>query len=104
MNAVPYRKTENVIARKVAGETLLVPTKGQLADLHKVFTLNPVAEWVWEKLDGSTTPAQLCDAVVTRFEVARPTAEADLAELLAKLEATGLIERAAQDNDAKPLT
>ena len=96
MNVVKYRKTENVVTRKVAGEALLVPIKGQLADLHKVFTLNPVAEWIWERLDGLRTAAELCDGVVALFEVARPTAETDLAELLAKLETAGLIERAAE--------
>ena len=88
-----YRKTEQVTARKVAGETLLVPIKGRLAELHKVFTLNPVAEWVWEQLDGRRTTAELCDGVVARFNVPGPTAEADLAELLEKLQKSGLIEQ-----------
>ncbi|MEI7731597.1 MAG: PqqD family protein [Verrucomicrobiota bacterium] len=87
-----YRKTEHIVTRKVAGETLLVPVKGQLADLHKVFTLNTVAEWVWENLDGQRSAAELGDGLHARFAVARPTAEADLAELLAKLEQAGLIE------------
>lgn len=87
-----YRKTEQVTARKVAGETLLVPIKGRLADLHRVFTLNAVAEWVWEQLDGRRTAAELCDGLVARFDVPHPTAEADLASLLEKLEKAGLIE------------
>ncbi len=91
-----YRKTEQVTTRKIAGETLLVPIKGRLADLHKVFTLNAVAEWVWETLDGQRTSAELCDGLVARFAVARPTAEADLAGLLEKLETTGLIERVSE--------
>jgi len=61
-----------------------------------VFALNPVAEWVWEQLDGQRTVAELCDGVVARFDVPRPTAEADLASLLEKLEKAGLIERVSE--------
>jgi hypothetical protein len=93
-----YRRTDHVTARKVAGETLLVPVKGHLAELHKVYTLNTVAEWVWEQLDGKRTVAELCEQVVSRFDVSRPAAQADLAELIEKLEKIGLIEPVSDPN------
>ena len=52
-----FIKNEEVISRKIAGETILVPVRGRLADMRRIFTLNPVAEYIWHRIDGKNTIA-----------------------------------------------
>jgi len=81
-----------VVHRRIAGETLLVPVKGHLADLEHFFVLSRVGEWIWERLDGATEPERLVEGIVEHFDVDEPTATRDLAEFLADLSRAGLLE------------
>ncbi len=86
-----YRHSPDVIGRQILGETLLVPIRGELADLQRIFALNPVAQHIWEALDGAHTLAAVRDAVVAQFEVELAQAEADVIEFVDLLSAAGLI-------------
>ena len=91
---VVFRKHERVVTRQIAGETLLVPVRGKLVDMQKIFSLDPVAAFVWEHLDGSRTLADVRDAVLDAFDVEQERAEADIQEFVAELVAAELIQEA----------
>jgi hypothetical protein len=85
-----YRRSTDVRDRQVLDETLLVPIRGELADLQRIFALNPVAQHIWSQLDGERDLAAIRDTIVARFEVEPAQAEADLMEFVAELSAAGL--------------
>src|SRR5512146_1781171 len=85
-----YRKQEGVISRKIAGEVLLVPVMGDLADMQKIFSLGPVAESIWEKIDGEKTVRQITEEIVETFAIGKDEAEADLLEFHDELTGNGL--------------
>jgi len=89
---VVYRKTTDIVTRKIAGETLLVPVRGELADLQKVFVLQGIGEFIWQKIDGEQNQTSLSQDVLEMFDVERDTAETDLREFLHELVSAGLIE------------
>ena len=41
-----YIREKDIISRDIAGETILVPIRGNLADMQCVFTLNPVGIFI----------------------------------------------------------
>jgi len=88
-----YRQADDIVTRKVADETLLVPIRGNMADLQRIFALDPVGETVWGRIDGDRGFAELVAAVVEAFDVAPHTARADVREFLGELEAAGLVVR-----------
>jgi hypothetical protein len=88
-----YQKSESVVRREIADETILVPIRGELASLQQVFVLNPVAAFVWERLDGSTDTEAILAGILERFEVSHEEAGKDLQELVEAFEAVGLITR-----------
>ena len=88
------RRCEGVVARKIAGETILVPVRGNLADMQRIFCLDPVAAFVWEQLDGRRTLAQVRSGVVERFDVTAEQAGADIQEFVAELAEAALIQEA----------
>jgi hypothetical protein len=80
-----YRKKDMIISRRIAGEKLLVPIAGNIANLQQIFALNPVAEFIWDHLDGKTSLGDIHSLVLTQFRVDPPEAERDLQDFMREL-------------------
>jgi len=50
-----YQKNEDLIARQIGDEVILVPIRKESGDLDNIYTLNEVAAFIWNLLDGRTT-------------------------------------------------
>jgi len=77
-----WARSPRMVGRRIGDEYVLVPLAGRGADLDSILNLTRVAAFVWEQLDGTRTGAAVVDAVVERFDVERPRAEADYLELV----------------------
>jgi len=86
------KKRDNIVSRKVAGDSLLIPIRGRLADMQRIFAVDSVGEFVWDHIDGRNTLAQILDAVAEEFEVDRATAHEDLLAFIKSLRRTELLE------------
>ena len=82
---VAYGKSSRVVGRRIGDEYVLVPLAGRGADLESILNLNRVAAFIWEQLDGARTGREVVAALVARFEVDPPEAEADYLDLVTKL-------------------
>ena len=91
--AVPFRKKGEFVTRSIAGETVVVPVRGQVGDLDAIYNLNEVGAFIWEQFDNWKSVTQVVDAVREEFEVESEQAERETAEFIAALEAAGMIER-----------
>jgi hypothetical protein len=87
-----YRRAAGVVHRDIGGEHLLVPVKGNLVDLRAIFSLNPIAADIWEKLDGQRQLGAIRAALLAEYEVEEDVLEADVREVLSQLAESGLIE------------
>jgi hypothetical protein len=74
-----------MVGRTIGAGYVLVPLVDRGADLDSTLSLTRVAAFIWEQLDGMRTGAAVVDAVVERFDVERPRAEADYLELVETL-------------------
>ena len=86
-----YAKDENVVTRKIAGETIIVPIKRTVADLKAIFTLNEMAGVIWERIDGHTSVGALISSIYREFRVAPEEVIRDVVSLLTSFEDSGLI-------------
>jgi hypothetical protein len=82
---------DDIISREIAGETLLVPIRGKLADMQHIFSLNPVAKYIWEHLNGELTLEDICIGLMKNFDVEEKLAEEDLHEFIDDLLKANLI-------------
>ncbi len=87
-----FRRAANVVYRKIAGEHFLVPIRGNLADMRRIFTLTPTGVFIWDRLDGAAPLSDLRDAVLDEFDTSREEAGADIAAFLEHLLEAGLAE------------
>ena len=79
------RKSSNIITRSVAGETLLVPISGNLADMKSLFSLNEVGEFIWTQLDQLTTEDEIAQRLVAKFDISEADARQDTASFCTRL-------------------
>jgi hypothetical protein len=87
-----YRKKEDIVTRQIAGETILVPIRSNLADMQRLFTLNTVAEYIWQQLDGKRNLKEIHDGILANFEVENDQADSDIREFISQLMDAAIIE------------
>ena len=89
-----YRWQEEIVTRSIAGETLLVPIRSNLADMQRIFGLNRVGEYIWQRLDGKLSLKAICDEVVDNFQVTEEQAKRDIRQFIGQLLEADIITQA----------
>ena len=88
-----YRKKDSIVTRQIAGETLLVPIRSQVADMQNIFALtHSTAEYIWQQLDGKQNLQHIHQGIMDNFQVENQQALSDLQEFISRLLAAGIIE------------
>jgi hypothetical protein len=91
-----FIKGEDLMTRHIAGETLIVPVRGQVGDLNAIYTLNEVGSRIWQMIDAPTPVARIVEAITAEYDVTAEEALTDVIELLGSMEAAGLIRPAVE--------
>ncbi|OGW29321.1 MAG: hypothetical protein A2X59_01430 [Nitrospirae bacterium GWC2_42_7] len=86
-----FIKDPDIVTRKIAGELFIVPIKGKLADMQQIYTLDPVAEYIWQELGSGKNLSNIRNSIIEKFEVTEETADSDLREFISELLNAGLI-------------
>ncbi len=81
-----YKKSDSIVARKIAEEFILVPIRQNVGDLESIYTLNEVGARVWELIDGKMKVKEVKDKIIEEFEVTPQEAEKDIKEYIQQLE------------------
>ena len=76
----------------IGGEKMAVPITVNDGGLAGLIRLNEVGAFLWEKLQGGTTEADLVQAMLTVYDVKEEKATADVKKFLEKLRTKGLLE------------
>jgi hypothetical protein len=79
----------NFVHRRIADECLLVPIHQQVVDLQYIYVLNPVANRIWELLDGRRTLGQVRDLLLEEFDVSPLELEQDILDFIQQLQELG---------------
>jgi hypothetical protein len=85
-------RAQSVVARVVAGETLIVPIRGKVGDLASIYSFNGTGTLIWKLLESPTTVSQLAVAVAHEYDVDPSQAERDVASFVGEMKAVGLVE------------
>jgi len=87
-----FVRSESVVARVVAGETLIVPVRAKVGDLASIYSFNGTGSLIWKLLDAPRTVAELAMALAEEYEVETAQAERDVTEFVSEMKAVGLVE------------
>ena len=85
-------RSKTVVARVVAGETLVVPVRGRVGDLASIYSFNGTGSLIWRLLESPKSIAELTSAVSAEYEVESQRVLADVIHFIDEMKAAGLIE------------
>ena len=85
-------RSKSVVARMVAGETLIVPIRAKVGDLASIYSFNGTGSLIWKLLESPKTVSQLATAVAQAYEVEPAQAERDVTNFVNEVKSVGLVE------------
>jgi len=88
-------RSQAVIARVVAGETLIIPVRDRVGDLASIYSLNSTGSLIWKLLGSPRTVTQLAMAFAQEYEVEPEMVRQDIADFLNEMMAVGMVELSA---------
>jgi hypothetical protein len=87
-----FIRSQSVVSRVVAGETLIVPVRGKVGDLASIYSFNGTGSLIWKMLETPRRIGELVVAVANEFEVERARAEEDVKRFVREVLSVGLVE------------
>lgn len=85
-------RSQSVVARVIAGETLIVPIRGKVGDLASIYSFNGTGTLIWKLLETPKTVKQLAEAIANEYDVIEDHAEGDVAGFVGEMKAMGLVD------------
>lgn len=82
---------KDLIKRKIAGDTVLVPAGKTVFDSNGLFVMNEVADFIWELLPDAAGADDICKKVLEEYDVTAEEAARDVEEFLEKLKEMDII-------------
>jgi len=92
LNQQTFVRSPSVVARVVAGETLLVPIRAKVGDLASIYRFNGTGSLIWKLLESPKTVAELAESVAREYELEGLQAVRDVTEFVGEMKAVGLVE------------
>jgi hypothetical protein len=86
-----FAKQPNWITRRIAGETILVPLAGNVADLDAIYVLDEVGSRIWDLLDGQRSTAAIAEILCAAYAVGEEEATHDVRSFVGMLRRANLV-------------
>jgi hypothetical protein len=87
-----FVRSQSVVSRRVAGETLIVPIRGKVGDLASIYSFNETGSLIWQALEAHKSLVDLIEVVEAEYSVEHEQAERDATQFLNDMFAVGLVE------------
>jgi len=80
-----FERSQDLVSRSVAGETLIVPVRGGVGDLNSIYTLRNVSQLIWQLIGEGLSFGEMLDRIMLEYEVTVEQAEQDLDHFLEEM-------------------
>lgn len=87
-----FVRSQSVVSRRVAGETLIVPVRGKVGDLASIYSFNETGSLIWQSLETPKGLSELITTVENEYAVEQEQAERDVVQFLNDMLSVGLVE------------
>lgn len=86
-----YSRSQSVVSRQIAGETLVVPIRGKVGDLASIYSFNETGSVLWVALEHPRSVENLTHLLCQTYEVTWDDAQRDANAFVVEMEAAGLL-------------
>jgi len=90
--SMTFVQSQAVVARVVAGETLIVPVRAKVGDLSSIYKFNGTGTLIWKLLQEPRTVTEIAAAVAEQYDVELSQAEIDVTGFINEMQSVGLVE------------
>ena len=87
-----FVRSQAVVSRRVAGETLVVPVRGKVGDLASIYSFNQSGSLIWQSLESPKGFAELVSIVEQEYAVVRDQARRDVKQFLHDMLSADLVQ------------
>ena len=92
MSEQVWVRSQAVVSRTIARETLIIPVRGKVGDLASIYSFNETGSLIWKLLQTPRTLIEMADGIAREFDVTREQAESDAVGFVRELLSVGLVE------------
>lgn len=89
--ALLYLRSQSVVSRQIAGETLVVPIRGKVGDLASIYSFNETGSLLWNALEQPRTLDSLSLLLCQTYGVDWDHAQQDATSFMQEMREAGLI-------------
>ena len=86
-----YVRSESVVSRVIAGETLIIPVRKGVGDLASIYSLNQVATVIWQAIQQPRHREEIAVAIAQEFAIEPHQVERDVDTFLDEMHSAGLV-------------
>jgi hypothetical protein len=94
LNMTTYSANPDVVARRIRGESILVPIVSTMDGLDSIISLNETAEFIRLQAANGLDESTIIEALVATYAIEPDEARRDVALVLEELVALGVINKA----------
>ncbi|TLX75182.1 PqqD family protein [Labilibacter sediminis] len=76
--SVVYHKSKSFVEKSIGDEKVLVPLSDNVADMNHVFTLNDVAAFIFEQVDGVRSVTDIFNLLLEEYNVSAEIVKKDI--------------------------
>jgi len=87
-----FVRSQAVVSRRVAGETLVVPVRGKVGDLASIYSFNQTGSLIWQSLESPKGFAELVSFVEQEYAVEHDQARRDVKQFLHDMLSADLVQ------------
>ena len=81
-----YSPSEDIVAREIEGELIIVPLVAGIGDMEdELFTMNDTGKAIWRRLDGKNSLKSLIEDLKSEYDVDPAILENDVLGLVSEL-------------------
>ncbi len=90
-----YKKSDDIIARKIENEIVILPSPDKkTAEKDCFFCLqDPTSVQIWKLIDGKRSVEQIIKEIERLFDTDKNTIESDVIKFISKLEKNAILHR-----------
>lgn len=96
-----YVRSQSVVSRRIAGETLIVPVRGKVGDLASIYSFNATGTLLWESLASPQSFHELVEILEREYAVEHERAVQDVRQFMNDAVTAGLVEGRQQVADGR---
>jgi hypothetical protein len=89
-----FIRSDSVVSRVIADETLIVPIRRGVGDLQSIYSLNAVASAIWNAMSEPRDKNEIVQLIEREFDSPREVVSSDVDSFLAEMTAAGLVNTA----------